>query len=207
MFPISENTSPSLYTVEVLQWASVAMEYCKNIENCKSIPLSEWIDRMLGVLPLLYLKGKQLEEYQTDTCIEGDDEGFDFEDETDVILPIVITEETYEYIRTILENYIGAYDLFLDTQNAQITQSDILISVHLSELLADVYQPLGDLLGIIRERNEEALPYAIKRCRRLWAEYWGENCITLLRALHQMRFGELFESILEDEKSEKEKSV
>lgn len=202
---ISESGSSS-YTIEVLQFASVAMEYCKLLESPTRLPLSGWIDRMIELLPLLYHYGQKLDAYKAPTSDELDGDDYDFSDEEEIILPTVITEETYTFVRDRLENYIGAYDLFLDAQNGQMESNDLPIAQHLSELLADVYQPLGDLLGIIKERNETALPYAVCRCRRLWQEYWGENCLAILRALHQMRFGEVFHSILKDEDEKNEKN-
>lgn len=175
-----------LYTPELLRFASVGVDFCGVIEQAKTLPLSALINYLCPLLPKLYALAWDLSDEQ------------EYDPEVD-LLPSYVTETTYATLQSQLEELFGAYDSFIDTQNQHNEHSDVPIAVHLSELLCDVYQPVGDLLGVLKERNEFALPGAVARCRNDFSAYWGDNCLAAMRALHSLRFSSVYDSIVEDE--------
>ena len=51
-----------VYDKSVIDFVTVAVEFCVFLENEEQLPRSEWIDRMLKILPLLYVKASLLPE-------------------------------------------------------------------------------------------------------------------------------------------------
>jgi len=52
-----------LYTKKMLSnFVTIAVEYCAFLEDETEISRTEWIDRMLKMLPLLYVKASLLPE-------------------------------------------------------------------------------------------------------------------------------------------------
>ena len=78
------------------------------------------------------------------------------------------------------------------------------IAAFISEGLSDVYQQVGNLLGILRDENEEALPAAVGRCRHYFHEYWGQALLESLTALHRIYTSQL--QTQDDDKDEPEES-
>ena len=77
-------------------------------------------------------------------------------------------------------------DAYLSAQSQEMAYSDTPIAAFISEGLADVYQHVGNLLGILRDQNEEALLPAVGRCRYYFFEYWGQTLLESLTALHHI---------------------
>lgn len=165
------NEAPSsLYTQEVLEFAAVGVRLAGLLEQATDRP--SFVEQAVQQLPQLYLATLRLPAYLYDA-------------ETD-FLEEYITEGAYESVRERFSSLLGEEDAYLSTQSEQMQYSDTPIAAFISEALADVYQQVGNLLGILRDENEEALPAAIGRCRHYFAEYWGRELLEALTALHQL---------------------
>ena len=66
--------------------------------------------------------------------------------------------------------------------------SDTPIAAFISENLADVYQDTGNFVSLFRQGNEEVMQEAIALCRTNFQEYWGQQLLNALKALHAMRY-------------------
>lgn len=175
----------SVYSDQLLQFSLPAAQYCSLLEERKQMELSVWIDKLCTLLPTLYSTGYQLTELP--------------ETSQPILLSTTVSQAQYEWLRESLHEWLGGYDSFIDGQNEEMQRSDLPVLVELSELLSDIYQPIRDLLGILQDRNEEALPWAESRCKNQFIKYWGENCLAALRALHALRFSALFAEMQEAE--------
>lgn len=160
----------SLYTQEVLEFAAVGVRLAGLLEQ--SSDPSTFIQQALQQLPQLYLSTLRLPDYLYDAELD--------------YLEEYITEGAYEAVRQRVSELLGEGDAYLSTQSEQMQYSDTPIAAFVSEALADVYQQVGNLLGILRDENEEALPAAIGRCRHYFTEYWGRELLEALTALHQL---------------------
>ena len=81
---------------------------------------------------------------------------------------------------------LGEKDSFLSCQAEEMQYSDTPLAAFVSEYLADVYQQTVNLLGILRDENEEALPAAIGRCLFHFRSYYGLHLLEALTTLHRL---------------------
>lgn len=166
----SNHISNNIYTPELIAFAQVGVEFASLLEQGAERTI--YIEHLLKILPQLYGLMLRLPSYF-------------FSPEED-ILEEYINEASYERVRIKSEEILGADDMYLSTASNEMQYSDTPLAVHISEQLADIYQHVGNLLGIIKEQNEVALPSAIGRCRLYWQEHWGLALISALGALHQI---------------------
>ena len=109
----------------------------------------------------------------------------------------LVTEEEYDLVRQRLVRILGSYDYFLDAEEEAMKYSETPIGVSTAELLADIYQVLGDFVWVMRGGSERAMYQAVAECRYTMEERWGELLLTVLRQLHRLYHDPLFE--LQDE--------
>lgn len=176
----------SIYTPALIEFAARGVELATLLEQ--GAERREYVRRMLELLPRLYSLVLALPDYMYSPEID--------------LVEEYITEASYERVRARAEEIIGEEDTFLTTFSGEMQYSDTPLANHISELLADIYQHVGNLLGILREQNELALPAAIGRCRLYWNEHWGLALISALGALHQIYVGMEAEDPLDDEDAE-----
>lgn len=165
----------SLYTPELLAFAQVGVEFASLMEQGADRPA--YIEQLLRNLPRLYSLMLSLPSY--------------FYDPEEDYLEEYVSEQSYERVRQRAEEILGEDDLYLTAATSDMQYSDTPLAIHLSEQLADVYQHVGNLLGILKERNEVALPSAIGRCRLYWQEHWGLALLSALSALHQIYIAQI----------------
>ncbi len=172
------DNSSSIVTPEVVEFATVGVSFCSLLQEVDKIDKASFLDKILKILPLLYIKGMLL----SDTLPE------DYSEEEDFFLPESVSEEEYTLIARSLESLLGREDLFLEVLSEDMDYSDTPLTARVSECLADIYQPVGNLLGILRAENFVALPLAVYQTRMLFAEYWGDRVLAVLRALHKITY-------------------
>ena len=168
----NEQVITSLYTKEVLEFAAVGVKFASLLEQASSLGERAFIQEVILVLPQLYLSTLRLPDYL-------------YSPEEDYIEEFV-TEETYEGVRLRVAELLGEKDSFLSCQAEEMQYSDTPLAAFVSEYLADVYQQTVNLLDIVRDENEEALPAAIGRCLFHFHSYYGLHLLEALTALHRL---------------------
>ena len=186
---MKETNTGNVYSSELIEFATVGVEYCALVEQASTHSTADFIDKASKLLPLLYLKAALLPPYE-------------YSEETDYVEEYIV-EDAYEQVRNTIVALLGEYDSFLDARHADMRYSDTPVGASIGEYLADVYQQVGNLLGIVRQSNDAAIPTAIGRCRSYFAEYWGNRLIAAAGALHELRYGEVYR-MLEEENDEEE---
>ncbi|MBR1732988.1 MAG: DUF5063 domain-containing protein [Alloprevotella sp.] len=162
-----------IYAPDVLDFIRVATEYCKQLEQCEGEQRGRFMDVMLRLLPMLYLKVSMLHD-QSETA--GYNEA-------------KVTEEDYNYIRACVAGVMGERDDYLDVFVEDFRYSDQPVLQTVSENLADVYQALRDLVEIFREGHEESMQVALSETLERFQLYWGQTLLNALRALHDAKYG------------------
>ncbi len=165
-----KSTASSIYTPALIEFATVGVEFAALMEQ--GAERRTYICSCLRVLPRLYSLVLALPEY--------------FYSPEEDYIEEYITEHSYDRVRERAAHILGEDDAYLTTASLQMQYSDTPVSSLVSEQLADIYQHVGNLLGILRERNEIALPAAVGRCRLYWQEHWGLALVSALGALHQI---------------------
>ena len=168
-----EKEENPIYERNTLEFVTVALEYCTFVEAAGNTGLFDFVDKATKLLPLLYLKASLLPEVES-------------EEETE--LELSVSEDMYESVRSRIAGLLGERDSYLETFHADMRYSDTPIAAFISENLADVYQDTGNFVSLFRQGNEEVMQEAIALCRTNFQEYWGQQLLNALKALHAMRY-------------------
>jgi len=164
-----------VYSKSVLDFVAVATEFCKQLEQTADEVQEHFVDVMLRLLPLLYLKVSVIDD-----------------------LPEVfghntpkVTEADYDFVRCGVTRIMGEKDDFLDVFVEDFKYSDQPVLQTISENLADVYQELRELVEAFREGYEEAMRAALSDAVEAFRLHWGQKLLNAQRALHDIKYGDV----------------
>jgi hypothetical protein len=165
-----EDIVLSKYTEDFVR---AALDYCIIVEKTKSDEKKLFIDNMVRVLPLLYLKVSIIPSVTED-----------YESE----LEVKVTEEMYDRVRENIADLLGEDDLYLETFHPDIKLSDSPVAVKISEDLADIYQDLGNFIAVFKNGQRETMNDSLILSIRNFEKYWGQRLVNALRALHFVKY-------------------
>lgn len=180
-----EKENNPIYERNTLEFVTVALEFCTFVENAGNTGLFDFLDKAVKILPLLYLKATLLPEA---------------EEEEDAEPELTVTEDMYESVRNRIAGLLGEKDSYLETFHPDMQYSDTPIAAFISENLADVYQDTGNFISLFRQGNEEVMLGAIVLCHKNFSEFWGQQLLNALKALHAVRYSD--EEFLETNEEE-----
>ena len=153
---------------------TVAAELCGFLERTSLQKRSDFVDKLLKVLPLLYLKASLLPACER---LEDDD------------LETFVTEADYNQLRSEIAALLGDGDDYLEVFLEDMAYSDTPIRQEISESLADIYQVLKDFICVYQLGLPQTMNDALAVCRERFAEYWGQRVLNVMRALHEVKYG------------------
>ena len=165
-----EETVFSQYTID---FARVALEYCVFAEKAKESDKKTFVDNMMKVLPLLYLKASIIPPITTD--YESD-------------LGVKVDENMYAQVETHISELLGDDDLYLETFHPDIKLSDSPVAVKISEDLADIYQDLGNFIAVFKNGQKETMNDSLLLCIENFKKFWGQRLVNAVRALHFIKY-------------------
>lgn len=165
---INQEKETQVYTEDLVHFIKLSIELCALVETVKTLP--QLTQRALVLLPQIYAGMHQLPSYA-------------YSPETDYLQEHV-TEDMYERIRTRLSEVLGEQDEFPALVSEYV--DDIPPAGYISEYLADVYQHLANLVGVVKDMNELTIPLAIGRLKLMAREHWGRSLVAVLGGLHQL---------------------
>lgn len=177
-----EKDKNPIYDRNTLEFVTVALEFCTFVENAAQKDLFEFVDKAVKILPLLYLKATLLP-----TVSENEEEEPEVE--------LTVTEDMYEKVRITIASLLGEKDSYLETFHPDMKYSESPIAAFISENMADVYQDTGNFVSLFRQGYEEVMLAAIELCRNNFREFWGQQLLNALKALHAVRYND--EEIIE----------
>lgn len=170
----SESKKP-IYSHDVLEFATVGIEFCAFLEKSPGRPWTDFVDTMLKLLPLLYVKAQLL------PSVESDGEW----------LPKgKVTEDDYDYIRRTVYDIVGEGDQYLDFSYEKDMETDEAQWKSVAEHLADIYQPVRNFLAVYQDGVEDCMTDALWAVRDNFELYWGEALVDALKRLHRLRYSE-----------------
>jgi chromatin segregation and condensation protein Rec8/ScpA/Scc1 (kleisin family) len=170
-----KKESQVIFDRNVVEFVAVAAEYCKFMEQTESMKLSQFVDTMQKLLPLLYLKAAMLPPCE----VLGEEAPETY-----------VTEETYEVLRLNLSSILEEADDYLDVFMQDMKYSDQPIKRSISEDLADIYQSLRDFIFVFRLGLNETMHDALAICKEQFETYWGQTLVNTLRALHEVKYSQ-----------------
>ena len=180
-----KKESQVIFDRNVVEFVTVAAEFCKFLEQAEGMKPSIFIDTSLKILPLLYLKTSMLPDCKP----IGDEAPETF-----------VTEETYEVLRMNLSNILAGKDDSLEVFVSDMKYSDQPITKYISEDLADIYQDIKDFIFVFQLGLNETMNDALAICQENFRLYWGQKLVNTLRALHSVRYAQ-------DENEEEEETT
>ena len=160
----------------IISFVALANEYCQALEQAPETPVSDFVDTMLRLLPRLYIAGRDIPAPVDElggfggTAIYG-----------------ALEEDQYEAVRTGVARLLGEDDMFLDAQVADMQYSDTPIAQSVAEKLADLYQPMYDLVYSVRESGAEHITEQATETRAS-IEQWSQPLTTALRVLNSLSY-------------------
>lgn len=158
-----------IHQASVTEFLILATSICIYLEEMESPLKSEFIDRMLCDLPLLYTKARQITTTQPQ--LDGEPEQF-------------VSEFEYNIIREKIAAIFGSDDAYLEVFVEDMRYSDEPITAFISENIADIYQELSDLARNWTINDELVQHDALVACIEGFNLHWGQKLLNVLRPLH-----------------------
>nr|WP_071145383.1 DUF5063 domain-containing protein [Bacteroides ihuae] len=182
-----KTDSQVIFDRNVVEFVTVAAEACAFLERSESMKRSQFVDTILKILPLLYLKASLLPKCE----MIGEDE-----------LETFVTEETYEILRMNIASVLAEKDDYLEVFLPDMAYSDTPIKKCISEDLADIYQDIKDFIFVFQLGLNETMNDALVVCKENFGNVWGQKLVNTLRALHDVKYNPDAESEEEEENDE-----
>jgi hypothetical protein len=158
-----------IHQTSVTEFLVLATSICIYLEEMECPLKSEFIDRILCDLPVLYTKARQI---PTKTALlDGEPERF-------------VSEFEYNIIREKVEAIFGSDDTYLEVFVEDMRYSDEPITAFISENIADIYQELSDLARNWSIDDETVQHDALVACLEGFTLHWGQKLLNVLRPLH-----------------------
>ena len=163
-----------VYSKNVIEFLTVANEYCLFIEKAENYTKEDIVQYMLKICPLIYLKGALLPDY----------EWSDFE-----ITERFVTEEHWELMFRVLKNKFGEDDTYWAISSNDRGEN-VPSTSSVAENLTDVYQDIKDFIMLYQKGTHAAKENALTECRQLFKTHWGYRLISAHKALHDIVYPE-----------------
>lgn len=168
-----KKESQVIFDRNVVEFVTVSAEFCRYLEQAEGTRRADFVNTVLKLLPLLYLKAEMLPpcEQMGDMAPEN-----------------YVTEEIYEIMRLNLAGILTDRDDYLDVFVSDMKYSDQPVTRYISEDLADIYQDVKDFVFVFRLGLNETMHDALAICQENFRLYWGQKLVNTLRALHEVKY-------------------
>lgn len=166
---MTQSNTHYVYQQPAIEFVTVAVQLCLYLEQVEGHDKSEFVEKMLCLLPLLYLKARLLPKATEE--LDGFPERF-------------VSEQEYEDIRQKVAQCMGADDTYLEVFVEDMRYSDEPITAFVSENIADIYQEIKDLACNYQTRDEAVMNDALVNCIEAFEQHWGQKLLNVLRPLH-----------------------
>jgi len=165
-----------VYSKNVIEFATVANEFCSFVEAVDQFPRKDFITRVQKLFPLLYLKVALLPEPDIEMSDDAPEK--------------FVSEEDYNFILHKLEAKFGQFDAYHEVFDPSIQYSDLAIEASISENIGDVYQDLKDFILSYRIGTLEVMNDALWECHNNFEQYWGQKLVNGMRAIHNLVYSD-----------------
>ena len=160
------------YQQDVIEFVTISVQTCLLLEHVLEQEKTDFTEKLLHYLPLLYLKTRVLgKPFETN-------EGF---------IAQRVTEEDYNYIAEGVKQLLGEDDAYLEVFMEDMRYSDRPITAYISENLADIYQELKNMAFNYQQENINVMTEAVQSCLIAFYEHCGQKVLNCMRALHGMK--------------------
>lgn len=168
---MESSSTHYVYQDATIEFMTVAAQVCLFLEHAEEHERADFIDKILCLLPLLYLKARLL--HRPEQQLDGYPQQF-------------VTEDDYNSIRESVAHLLGSDDAYLEVYMEDMRFSDEPITAYISEDLADIYQELKDLAFNYQTGDERVMNDALLACLEAFEQHWGQKVVNVLRPLHAL---------------------
>jgi len=173
--PDTVSIDNPVYSKNTIEFVTVAKSFCDFLENIDQIDKKKFLDTMVRLLPLLYLKATLLPK--NELIGEGEPEVF-------------ATETQYALLVNNIASMLGSDDNYLEVFHPDIALSDDSVAASISENIADIWQDIYNFIEVYRLGFDEAMNDALYYCRSNFETFWGQSLVNVMRALHSISHSE-----------------
>jgi len=172
---MSKTSQPEnpVYSKNTIEFVAVAKSFCDFMDQLESIDKQQFLDTMVRLLPLLYLKASLLPS--NDLLSDDPQEEF-------------ATEDQYSVLTQTISELLGPDDAYLEVFHSDIKFTDTPIAVFISENMADIWQDLFNFISVFRLGYDETMNDALYVCRTNFEQIWGQSLVNVLRAVHSCKY-------------------
>ena len=168
---MSDTNTHFVYQQPAIEFVTVAVQLCIYLEKVAEYEREDFLDKILSILPLLYLKARMVPKAELE--LDGYIEQF-------------VTEQEYEAVRQSIAAQLGSDDTYLEVYMEDMRYSDEPITAFISENIADIYQEIKDLACNYQTQNESVMNDALVTCLEAFEQHWGQKLLNVLRPLHAL---------------------
>ena len=168
---MSATNTHFVYQQPAIEFVTVAVQLCIYLEKVAEYEREEFLDKILSILPLLYLKARLVPKAEQE--LDGYTERF-------------VTEQEYDAVRESIAGLLGSDDTYLEVYMEDMRYSDEPITAFVSENIADIYQEMKDLACNYQTQNERVMNDALVACLEAFEQHWGQKLLNVLRPLHAL---------------------
>ena len=169
----NKDFQKDIYAPATLEFVTVAAQFCVFLEQSRERGKREFVETVIRLLPLLYVKATLLPHVESDGAFLPDDK---------------VTEEDYNYIRQTVYDIMQADDDYEELAYDATIQAEENRWQSVSEGLADMYQALRNFVNVYQERIEDCMTDALWAVMDNFELYWGQCLVDTLRRLHMLRY-------------------
>lgn len=162
-----------VYQDSTIAFVTAAAQTCLLLEQCSEHSKQEWIEQLVRLLPILYLRTRLIETDNVTFLLEEYPQRF-------------VTEQDYNYTLVGIRNSLGSDDAYLDVYVDRGIYTDEVQTYYISENLADIYQELKDMAAAFQTGEESVMHDAVLVCKEAFDEHWGQKLLAVMRALHAL---------------------
>ena len=186
---LNKESDNIVYSSTVIDFVTVAVEFCAFLEKGEIASREKWIDKMLKLLPLMYIKASLLPQ-----TVEINDES----PET------FVKEEDYTRVSATVSSIMGEEDVYLDVFVEDMKYSERPVSAFVSENIADIYQDVRNFVSVYQYGLTDQMNDALLICQQNFQAYWGQKLINVLRPLHSVLYNDEKENLPETDLNEED---
>lgn len=167
---------------------ALASEYCRAMESAAENLPSEFVDKMVHLLPRIYMAVTDLPEAEAD--------------EADYVFGAThLEEDYYNRVCQSVATLLGVNDSYLETFHEDMKYSDTPIGATISEGLADLYQVLFNFTEDVRSADVDDIDSHLATLRADFTEYWSQTLCNVMRPLNELATGHSAEPLDDDNNS------
>jgi len=169
------DTHQIVYSKNVVEFVTVASEYCISVEQVAKITAEANLLKMQKLLPLLYLKASMLPK--TERLLDEELEKY-------------ISELDYNILHQKWLELLKEYDSFYEVFDPSIQFGQETVTASVSENLLDIYQDLKNFLIAYSIGNEDVMNDALVECVEHFEQFWGQQLVNVFRAVHMLVYSD-----------------